>query len=191
MRAELGRVLTVSGGGAEELDCPMERDIHRTGANRRIANRTVAPALAATRAFGGHAIAADTRLSAREPGLGLTGWRQGSSLSSERTIRFTGPGLRAIAELRCTVRHFREPMPSAAVARGPGAAQERPEGPAADPGAVTSRPLGGGETAWGAAFYASGTDGVVVLRHGRVVHERRAGRVDENAPHGAMSVAKS
>lgn len=120
------------------------------------------------------------------------GWMQGFPPPANRTIRFTDPDYFSFPRLRWTVCHFRELMPTAGVDRGPGRASELPL--ALDPGidAVRFTPLGSDTSmTWDEAFDANYTDGLIVLQHGRIVHERYAGCLDERTLHGAMSLTKS
>ncbi|HMN21146.1 MAG TPA: serine hydrolase, partial [Ottowia sp.] len=120
------------------------------------------------------------------------GWMQGFPPPADKTIRFTDPDYFSFPRLRWTVCHFRELMPTAGVDRGPGAASALPV--ALDPGidAVRFTPLGGDTPmTWAQAFDANTTDGLIVLQHGRIVHERYAGCLDQHTLHGAMSLTKS
>ncbi len=120
------------------------------------------------------------------------GWMQGFPPPVDKTIRFTDPDYFSFPKLRWTVCHFRELMPTAGVERGPGAASTLPVALDASIDTVRFTPLGGGQPmTWAEAFDANFTDGLIVLQHGRIVHERYAGCLDRNTLHGAMSLTKS
>ncbi|MDN5751721.1 MAG: beta-lactamase family protein [Nitrosospira sp.] len=120
------------------------------------------------------------------------GWMKGFPPPPDKLIRFTDPDYFAFPKLRWTVCHFRELMPTVGVNNRSGGARELPV--ALDPliDRVTFTPLGGNAPmTWKEAFDVNYTDGVIVLHHGRVVHERYSGCLDHGTLHGAMSVTKS
>ena len=149
--------------------------------------------MAATMTLGGSAMAQQSESwSARTSDPQTLGWMQGFPPRADKVIRFTDPDYFSFPKLRWTVCHFRELMPTVGVARGPETTRPLPE--SLDPGIdkVAFTPLGGGETmTWSDAFDANFTDGIIVLHHGHVVHERYAGCLDRTTLHGAMSVTKS
>lgn len=122
----------------------------------------------------------------------LMGWMQGFPPPPDKVIRFTDPDYFAFPKLRWTVCHFRELMPTVAVAKGGAAARELPVALDRALDSVAFTPIGGKKSmTWGEAFDANTTDGVLVLHHGRAVYERYAGCLDADTLHGAMSVTKS
>ncbi len=140
----------------------------------------------------GPVIAEEVPLSAQASDPRAMGWMQGFPPAPDKTIRFTDPDYFAFPKLRWTVCHFRDLMPSVAVARGPDAIRLLEAAPDATLDAVRFTPLNGRPAmTWGAAFDANYTDGVIVMHHGRVVYERYAGCLDAATLHGAMSVTKS
>ena len=153
----------------------------------------LATALTAAMFLGGSAVAQPIKpLSAQASDPKAMGWMQGSPPPADKTIRFTDPDYFAFPKLRWTVCHFRELMPTVAVNNGVPAAQ--PLTTALDPSidGVSFKPLNSDTTTtWHEAFDANYTDGIIVLHHGRVVHERYAGCLGPNTLHGAMSVTKS
>lgn len=111
---------------------------------------------------------------------------------SDKLIRFTDPDYFAFPKLRWTICHFRELMPTVGVNNGSGGARELPVALDLLIDRVTFTPLGGNAPmTWNEAFDVNYTDGVIVLHHGRVVHERYSGCLDHDTLHGAMSVTKS
>lgn len=119
-------------------------------------------------------------------------WMKGFPPPPEQTIRFTDPDFFAGSKLRWTVCHFRELMPTTAVATGSSGINELSM--ALDPhiGALTFPPQGT-ETSmtWDEAFEANYSDGIIVLHNGKIVYERYDGCLDETKHHGVMSVTKS
>ncbi len=152
----------------------------------------LALALALAAATGAVQATAPAPLSAAASDPRTLGWMQGFPPAADKTIRFTDEDYFAFPKLRWTVCHFRELMPTVAVDRGRGAAGALPEAIDGTLEQVRFRPMNGGaEMTWGQAFDANYTDGVIVLHHGRVVHERYAGCLAADTLHGAMSVTKS
>lgn len=120
------------------------------------------------------------------------GWMQGFPPPADKAIRFTDPDYFSFPRLRWTVCHFRELMPTAGVDRGTGPASELPVALDAGIEAIRFRPLDSEQNiSWAEAFDATYSDGLLVLHHGRIVHERYAGCLHEHTLHGAMSLTKS
>lgn len=152
---------------------------------------TIAAAVAATLTVTGGAMAQDT-LSAADSNPQMMGWMQGFPVPADKVIRFTDTDYFTFPKLRWTVCHFRELMPTVAVANGVDGAGDLPIALDGTINDVSFAPLGqDGSMTWDQAFEANYTDGVIVLHHGRVVYERYDGCLDENRLHGAMSVTKS
>lgn len=120
------------------------------------------------------------------------GWMQGYPPAEDRVIRFYEGDYFSFPRLRWTVCHFRELMPTAAVARGPEAAGELEVDLMPGLAEVRVEPTDGSEAmSWEEALDALYTDGVLVMQHGRVVYERYSGCMSPTSLHGAMSVTKS
>ena len=149
--------------------------------------------LAVTVVFAGSAIAQQPKpLSAEASDPRIPGWMQGFPPAADKTIRFSDADYFAFPKLRWTVCNFRQLMPTVGVSNGSNGARTLPIALDASLDAVSFTPLGAEQKmSWKAAFDANYTDGLIVLHHGRVVYERYAGCLDENALHGAMSVTKS
>lgn len=150
--------------------------------------------------LGGFAMAAQTDgspaqapLSAQASNPKTMGWMQGFPPPPDKIIRYTADNtFFTFPKLRWTVCHFRQLMPTVAVARG--SATMRPLVRAIDPAIdkVTFTPTDSDHSmTWSQAFDANYSDGVMVLHRGKVVYERYAGCLDRNTLHGAMSVTKS
>ncbi|CTQ32271.1 serine hydrolase [Jannaschia rubra] len=152
-----------------------------------------AMALSAGLALAGAAFAqGDDVLSAEASDPVTMGWMQGFPPPDDKVIRFTDDDYFAFPKLRWTVCHFRELMPTVAVDNGSVSERDIPVDLDPSIDGVTFTPLGGtGTMTWDEAFDANYTDGILVLHHGRIVHERYAGCLDPTTLHGAMSMTKS
>ncbi|MFZ1470514.1 MAG: serine hydrolase [Paracoccaceae bacterium] len=154
-------------------------------------NKIFATAFAATICMTGTAMA-DQPLSGAESNPVKMGWMQGFPPPADKIIRFTDPDYFSFPQLRWTVCHFRELMPTVGVATGTIGPRALPQAPNPALDAVTFTPLGATEPmTWAQAFDANYTDGIIVLHHGRVVYERYDGCLEAGTLHGAMSVTKS
>lgn len=86
--------------------------------------------------------------------------------------------------------HWRELVPTAQVRRGPGPARALE----VDPGALASfrfRSPGGAETSLDTLFETTDTDGLLILRRGRIAYERYRGELSPDSVHRCFSVTKS
>ena len=121
------------------------------------------------------------------------GWMDGFPPPEERTIRYPDGGFFDFPQLRWTVCHFDQLMPTRRTARGLGAPAPLPVSLRQDDiDAIEFTPMGAdAPMSWRQSFDANYTDGIIVLHHGRVVYERYAGCLDEGGRHAAMSVTKS
>jgi CubicO group peptidase (beta-lactamase class C family) len=82
-------------------------------------------------------------------------------------------------------------LPTAAVARAPGAASPLPRALRRDLDAVPVTTADGRRFTWGEAFDVNYTDAIVVLHKGRIVYERYGATLGPDGRHIAMSVTKS
>ena len=122
------------------------------------------------------------------------GWMVGSPPPAERIIRYGDGSYMAFPQLRWSLSHWRELLPTRRIARGDGAVAPLPPGPPADLDALTFTPIGGDRTmTWAESLAANYTDGILVLHHGHVVYEQYFGALapDPTRQHIAFSVTKS
>ena len=122
------------------------------------------------------------------------GWMVGSPPPAERIIRYGDGSYMAFPQLRWSLSHWRELLPTRGIARGDGPVAPLPAGPPAGLDALAFTPIGGGRTmSWAESLAANYTDGIVVLHRGRIVYERYFGALasDPARPHIAFSVTKS
>lgn len=120
------------------------------------------------------------------------GWMVGSPPPPERMIRFDDGSYFRFPQMRWSVAHFRELMPTTNVSRGLGAPGKLDIALQAGIDQVSFVPLGGdSKMTWRDSLLVNYTDGIVVLHKGRVVYERYFGSLKPEGQHAAMSVTKT
>jgi CubicO group peptidase (beta-lactamase class C family) len=119
-------------------------------------------------------------------------WMVGSPPPPERIIRFEDGSYFKFPQMRWSVAHFRELMPTTNVSRGIGAPNTLERSLQAGIDEVSFVPLGSDQSmTWRDSLLANYTDGIVVLHKGRVVYERFFGVLKPEGQHAAMSVTKT
>jgi hypothetical protein len=122
----------------------------------------------------------------------ILGWMQGAPPPADRVIGFGDPQAFRFPQLRWSVCHSDQLMPTRAVSRGLGPRRPLTRRERAELDAVRFLPWGAREPmTWRQAFDANFTDGIVVLHRGTVVYERYAGCLEPTGRHAAMSLTKS
>jgi CubicO group peptidase (beta-lactamase class C family) len=122
------------------------------------------------------------------------GWMQGSPPPMAKRIRFEDDRLLDFPQLRWSLSHMRELVPTVAVWRG--------AGPASDIGAagrdseaainaLTFDDLQGRRHTWAESLAHTYTDGIIVLHRGVSVYERYFGALQARRPHACFSITKS
>jgi CubicO group peptidase (beta-lactamase class C family) len=122
------------------------------------------------------------------------GWMQGSPPLQAKLIRFQDDRFLEFPQIRWTLSHMRELVPTAAVWRGPAAAGDlgaAPHGLEAAIDALGFEDLLGRKLTWAQSLQHTYTDGIVVLHRGRRIYERYFGALDEHRPHACFSITKS
>lgn len=122
------------------------------------------------------------------------GWMQGSPPPPAKQIRFQDDRFLEFPQIRWTLSHMRELVPTAAVWRGNGARGElgsavRDHTSSID--ALEFLDLAGRKLNWALSLKHTYTDGIVVLHRGRRVYERYFGALQEQRPHACFSITKS
>jgi CubicO group peptidase (beta-lactamase class C family) len=119
---------------------------------------------------------------------------EGSPPPTAKRIRFEDDGLLNFPQIRWSLSHMRELVPTVAVWRG--------LGPASDLGAVrrdveanidalSFEDLQGRRHTWADSLAHTYTDGIVVLHRGKRVYERYFGALQAHRPHACFSITKS
>ncbi|MEG1114148.1 MAG: serine hydrolase domain-containing protein, partial [Janthinobacterium sp.] len=116
----------------------------------------------------------------------------GAPPPADKIIRFDDGSYFTFPQLRWSVSHFRQLMPTVNVSRGLGAPQPLQRALRKDIDSLRFTPLGSKDSmTWEQSLGANYTDGIVVLHRGRIVYERYFGVLKDRGQHGAMSVTKS
>lgn len=122
------------------------------------------------------------------------GWMQGAPPPADKQITFESERSMKFPEIRWSLSHMRELVPTVSVRRGDGARVSFGVPSAADATAVESlmfTDMEGRVRRFGEALINTYVDGIVVLHRGRVVFERYFGALEPHLPHACFSVTKS
>ncbi|MER8684396.1 MULTISPECIES: serine hydrolase [unclassified Mesorhizobium] len=120
------------------------------------------------------------------------GWMRGSPPPADKCITFESDAFLDFPQLRWSLSHMRELVPTVNVWRGPGGPMllDRDD-KTADIDALTFADANGLVRRFDDALYDTYTDGIVVLHRGRIVYERYFGALKPHLPHALHSVTKS
>lgn len=122
----------------------------------------------------------------------VLGWMQGSPPPPDKIIRFDDGSYFEFPQMRWSVCHFQQLMPTKSVSRGLSTAIPFEREILSDIDEVTFTPWGATESmTWQESLEANFTDGIVVLHHGKMVYEKFFGCLSPTNRHGAMSLTKS
>ena len=118
---------------------------------------------------------------------------QGSPPPAAKRIRFEDDRILDFPQIRWSLSHMRELMPTVAVWRGPGTAADLPvtEGREADIDALAFDDLDGRRHTWAESLTHTYTDGIMVLHRGARIYERYFGALRPQRPHACFSITKS
>ncbi|RWH91477.1 MAG: class C beta-lactamase-related serine hydrolase [Mesorhizobium sp.] len=122
------------------------------------------------------------------------GWMQGSPPPADKRVTFESDRGLNFPEIRWSLSHMRELVPTVGVSRGDGARLSFGVPSAADAAAVEAlmfRDMDGRERRFDEALIDTYADGIVVLHRGRLVFERYFGALEPHLPHACFSSTKS
>jgi CubicO group peptidase (beta-lactamase class C family) len=124
----------------------------------------------------------------------LLGLMQGSPPPPTMRVRFEDDRYLQFPQIRWSLSHMRELVPTTAVWRGAGAASDL--GVAAPSSqayidALTFGDLSGRRLTWVESLAQTYTDGIMVLHRGACVYERYFGALQPQRPHACFSITKS
>jgi CubicO group peptidase (beta-lactamase class C family) len=122
------------------------------------------------------------------------GWMQGSPPPMAKRIRFEDDRLLEFPQLRWSLSHMRELVPTVAVWRGSEPASDlgtaaRDSEAAID--SLTFDDLHGRRHTWVQSLAHTYTDGIIILHRGVKVYERYFGALQAHRPHACFSITKS
>lgn len=122
------------------------------------------------------------------------GWMQGFPPPANKQITFEGGRHMAFPEIRWSLSHMRELVPTVSVGRSDGGGVSFNEPSPADTAAIEAlafTDMNGRSRRFDEALFDTYTDGIMVLHRGRVVFERYFGALERKMPHACFSVTKS
>lgn len=124
----------------------------------------------------------------------VLGWMEGTPPPPERQVRFGDDRFLEFPQIRWSLSHMRELVPTVNVWRGAGPASSlaAAEGVAeSDIDTLTFTGMDGRARRWDESLYDTYTDGILVLHRGRRVYERYFGALQPHIPHSCFSITKS
>jgi CubicO group peptidase (beta-lactamase class C family) len=122
------------------------------------------------------------------------GLMQGAPPPPDKLIRFADDRFLEFPQIRWTLSHMRELLPTVNVWRGPHAASDlgTPDRAAeAMIDALEFTDLNGRRLTWAESLAYTYTDGIIALHRGRCVYERYFGALAMQRPHACFSITKS
>jgi CubicO group peptidase (beta-lactamase class C family) len=124
----------------------------------------------------------------------VLGLMQGSPPPVAKRIRFEDDRFLSFPQIRWSLSHMRELVPTVAVWRGSGPKSDlgvAARGDAATIDALAFDDLSGRRHSWGESLARTYTDGIIVLHRGVNVYERYFGVLQPHRPHACFSITKS
>ncbi|MFV8258148.1 serine hydrolase domain-containing protein [Bdellovibrio bacteriovorus] len=119
-------------------------------------------------------------------------WMVGSPPPPDRIVRFDDGSFFNFPQVRWSVSHFRQLMPTIGVSRGTGPALGMPVSPRRDIDRLIFKPAGqAAEMSWEQSLLENYTDGILILHKGKIVYEKYLGSLNREGQHAAMSMTKS
>lgn len=119
-------------------------------------------------------------------------WMIGSPPPDNRIIRFEDGTYFLFPQMRWSVCHFQQLMPTKRVSRGLSSPAQLPRDEIDGLDHLTFVPLGGTvPMTWAKSLAENFTDGIVVLHGGKIVYERYSGALTAGGRHAGMSITKS
>lgn len=122
------------------------------------------------------------------------GLMQGSPPPAEKRIRFEDDRYLEFPQIRWSLSHMRELVPTTAVWRGAGAVSDLGAvSPGGEAGidAMVFEDLQGRRHTWADSLSSTYTDGILVLHRGARIYERYFGALRPQRPHACFSITKS
>lgn len=124
----------------------------------------------------------------------LLGWMEGTPPPEDKRVRFADDRFLDFPQIRWTLSHMRELVPTVNVWRGAGKEGTLGQPKAADAAAIDAlafEDMNGRPRQWEESLHDTYTDGILVLHRGRVLYERYFGALQPQLPHCCFSITKS
>lgn len=122
----------------------------------------------------------------------LLGWMKGSPPPQDKIISFNDGSYFQFPQMRWSVCHFQQLMPTKSVGRGLSFSAPLKKEQLAQIDRLTFIPMNRSKPmSWQQSLEANFTDGIVVLHHGKIVYEKFFGCLRPTNLHAAMSMTKS
>jgi CubicO group peptidase (beta-lactamase class C family) len=124
----------------------------------------------------------------------VLGWMQGTPPPAERRVRFSDDNFLDFPQIRWTLSHMRELVPTVNVWRGDAGPVPLGNAAAADEAridALAFTDMQGRARRWDESLDDTYTDGILVLHRGRCIYERYSGALQPHLPHSCFSITKS
>ena len=122
------------------------------------------------------------------------GWMEGTPPPPERRVRFQDDAVLDFPQIRWSLSHMRELVPTVNVWRGAAGPNTLAEPRAVDAAAIDAlafTDMNGRPRRWAESLPDTYTDGILVLHQGRRVYERYFGALRPELPHSCFSITKS
>jgi CubicO group peptidase (beta-lactamase class C family) len=122
------------------------------------------------------------------------GWMEGAPPPADKQVRFAEDRFLDFPQIRWSLSHMRELVPTVNVWRGAGPATMFHDATGigeADIDALAFKDMQGRARRWDEALHDTYTDGIVVLYRGRRIYERYFGALEAQVPHCCFSITKS
>jgi CubicO group peptidase (beta-lactamase class C family) len=133
-------------------------------------------------------------LDGRASDPGLLGWMEGTPPPADKQVRFADDRFLEFPQIRWSLSHMRELVPTVNVWRGPGAPGSfGPPGDLAEAAIdqLAFTDMQGRARRWEESLPDTYTDGILVLHRGRRIYERYFGALQAHVPHACFSITKS
>jgi CubicO group peptidase (beta-lactamase class C family) len=122
------------------------------------------------------------------------GWMQGAPPPPAKRIRFEDDRFMEFPQIRWSLSHMRELLPTAPVWRGSGAPSELGAVSGVGESSIDSlkfEDLHGRTCSWTQSLEDTYTDGILILHRGRRIYERYFGALQPHRQHACFSITKS
>jgi CubicO group peptidase (beta-lactamase class C family) len=124
----------------------------------------------------------------------LLGWMEGTPPPADKQVRFADDRFLDFPQIRWSLSHMRELVPTVNVWRGEGPVSPFGASAGLDEDTIDAlafTDLNGRKRRWDESLYDTYTDGILVLYRGRRIYERYFGALHPHVQHSCFSITKS